>query len=62
MNLDEVVCFCLNITNGMVKEAVDSGASTLEQIQQITEAGTICGACCDNVQQLIDVFVAERDK
>ena len=29
MNLDKVVCHCLNITNGMIKNAVEAGAKTL---------------------------------
>lgn len=62
MNLDKVVCNCLNVTNGMIKDAVDSGASTLEEVQHSTSAGTICGACVENVQNLIDQFVKERDQ
>ena len=37
MNLDKVVCNCLNITNGDIKNAVYSGASTLEEVQEKTE-------------------------
>lgn len=60
MNLDEVVCSCLNITNGMIKEAVDNGANTLEEVQEATSVGTVCGVCIDDVQNLIDQFVEER--
>lgn len=62
MNLDKVVCSCLNVTNGMIKDAVDNGASTLKEVQEITGAGTVCCACCDDVQHLIGQFVTERDK
>lgn len=62
MNMDKIVCNCMNVTNGMIKEAVDSGASTLEEIQDITEAGTVCGACLEDVQRLVDFFVEERGK
>lgn len=62
MNLDKVVCNCMSITNGDIKEAVDSGADTLEKVQEITGAGTACGVCCDDIQHLIDQFVAERDQ
>lgn len=62
MNLDKVVCYCLNITNGMIKDAVDAGASTLEEVQEKTGASTVCGACLDNVQHLVEFFVEERDK
>lgn len=60
MDMDEVVCTCANVTNGMIKEAVDSGAVTLEEVQEKTGAGTICGACCDDISHLVDEFVAEK--
>ena len=62
MNLDKVVCQCFNVTNGMIKEAVDAGASTLEEVQNATNAGTACGVCIDDVERLVEEFVAERDK
>ncbi len=61
MNLDKIVCNCLSVTNGMIKDAIDSGASTLEEVQDITGAGTVCGACVEDIQHLIDQFVRERD-
>ena len=61
MNLDKVVCYCLNITNGMIKDAVYAGASTLEEVQEATGATTACGACTDDVQRLVDYFATERD-
>lgn len=62
MNFDKIVCNCLNITNGMIKEAVDAGASTLEEVQEATGAGTVCGACIDDVTHLVDQFTQERDQ
>ena len=62
MNLDKVVCHCMNITNGMIKEAVENGAKTLEDIQEKTGASTVCGACLEVVQRLVDYFVKERNK
>lgn len=61
MDLDKVVCSCLNITNGMIKDAVDAGASTLEEVQEATGAGTVCGACVEDVQNLVEQFVKERN-
>lgn len=29
MDYDKIVCNCQNVTNGMIKSAVDAGASTL---------------------------------
>lgn len=59
MDLEKVVCFCCNVTNGMIKEAVEEGAKTVEDIQEITGAGTVCGGCLENIQHLLDEFVEE---
>jgi len=45
----------------MIKDAVDSGASTLEEVQEAVGAGTVCGACLEDVQHLVDQFVKERE-
>ena len=62
MDMEKMVCTCYGITNGMIKEAVYAGASTLEEIQEQTEAGTACGACLEDVERLVKFFVEERDK
>jgi len=61
MNLDKIVCNCMNVTSGMIKDAVDAGASTLEEIQAATGAGTVCGACLDDVERLVKFFAAEKN-
>lgn len=60
MKLDKIVCNCLGVTNGMIKDAVDAGANTLEEVQDATGAGTACGACVEDVQRLVEQFVKER--
>ena len=61
MNMDKVVCECFGVTNGQVKEAVDNGATTIEEVTEATGAGTGCGACNDDLQRLVDFFTTERD-
>ncbi len=61
MNLDKVVCHCMNITNGMIKDAVKAGAKTLEDVQGQTGASTVCGACLENVERVVDFFVKEQE-
>ena len=48
MDMDKVVCYCMGVTNGAVKAAVDAGASTLAEVQAETGASTVCGACMEN--------------
>lgn len=62
MDSDEIVCSCLDITKGMIKEAVDSGADTLEEVQEATGVGTVCGVCLEDVKQLVEAFVEERNR
>lgn len=62
MDMDKIVCNCYSVTNGMIKEAVDAGANTVEEVQDATSAGTACGACLDDIQRLVEQFVAERGK
>lgn len=61
MDLNKIVCNCMSVTNGDIKEAVYSGASTLEEVQEATGAGTVCGGCIDDVQRVVDFFTTERD-
>ena len=60
MNLDKIVCNCMSITNGMIKEAVDAGATTVEEVQDATGAGTVCGACLEDIERLVEHFVNEK--
>ena len=46
----------------MIKSAVDAGASTLEEVQDATGAGTVCGACIEDIEHLIEQFVKEREQ
>ncbi len=50
----------MSVTNGMIKEAVDGGATTLEEVQEATGAGTVCGACLDDVKRLVEEFTSEK--
>lgn len=57
----EIVCACLDITDDMIREAVESGAKTLEEVQEITNVGSVCGICLDDIQQLIDEYANKED-
>ena len=57
MDLNETICFCNDVTIGMIK---DAGAKTLEDVQAQTGAGTVCGGCLDNIQAVIDELTASE--
>lgn len=60
MNMDKTVCYCMNVTNRQIKDAVEQGARTLEDVQKVTKAATVCGACRENVIHLINHFINEQ--
>lgn len=53
MDMNEVICGCLNVTAQDIKNAVDNGAKTLEEVQEQTSAGTCCGCCTDKIEGII---------
>lgn len=59
MDYDKIVCNCMGVTNGMIKEAVDAGAKTVDEVQDATGAGTVCGACLEDIQHLVDEFAGK---
>ena len=59
MDSDEIICSCLDITKGMIEEAVNNGAKTLQDVQEVNSVGTICGACIEDVEQLIAELTAK---
>ena len=59
MNMDKIACECMSVTVGMIKEAVENGARTFEEVQEQTGAGAGCGACSEYVESLVQHFVEE---
>ncbi len=51
---DRIICACMDISYEDIKKAIQEGAKTLEDIKEATEAGTICGMCEDEIQEVID--------
>lgn len=60
MKLEDVVCSCFGVTNEMIKEAVDNGATNLDEIQATLDVGSACGVCLDEVQNSIDYYVTQK--
>ena len=54
---DRVVCSCLDVTYKTIKEAIENGDKTLEDIKDENEEGNICGMCEDEIQEIIDELV-----
>ena len=60
MNMNETICYCLNISKKDIKEAIENGATSLSEVQERTGAGTICGTCLDQLEAVVEEFVKAR--
>lgn len=54
MSDENVICTCTGVTDKTIREAFENGARTVTDIQNETGAGTICGACLDEIEHLLD--------
>lgn len=54
MKDDDIICTCYDITVKDIKDAYTNGATTLDEIGEATKAGTLCGACLSDLEELLD--------
>ncbi|MBC2582146.1 (2Fe-2S)-binding protein [Clostridium sp. DJ247] len=59
MDNDEVVCACINVTVQDLKDAIENGAKSFEEVQDVTQVSTGCGGCTDSVKALVDELLAK---
>ncbi|MEE4176339.1 MAG: (2Fe-2S)-binding protein [Bacteroides sp.] len=55
MEYDPVICTCLEIKQSEIEKAIrDKHLKTIEEVQNETQAGTVCGACVDDIFLLLE--------
>ena len=59
MDLNKKICYCFKVTVGDIKKEVETGSTTLAEIQTETKAGTACKGCVKRIQETIDALLAE---
>ena len=60
MNMTKTVCYCAHVTVQDIADAVVQGAKTIEEIQEITNAATCCGACDDHFENVAKELLEEN--
>ncbi|MGD9901056.1 MAG: (2Fe-2S)-binding protein [Spirochaetales bacterium] len=53
---EQIICFCMGVTKGEIKDAIKNGAKSIEAVGDETGAGTVCGTCRRKIQMLIDEY------
>jgi len=51
---DRIICDCMGISLEDIKKAVASGAKTVDDIKEVTEAGTICCGCDSEIEEALN--------
>lgn len=62
MDMEEIICGCLNVTRGDIKKAIDNGAKSFEEVQAITKAGTGCGNCIEDVKNVVNELLEQQNQ
>lgn len=57
---EDIICTCMSVSIKDIKKAIDQGASTFSQIQDATGVGTVCGACTDDAEMLIQELLKDK--
>ncbi len=53
---EKVICNCRHVTDLEIKEAVEKGKSTFEEVSKYTGAGTGCNTCINKTKELVEQY------
>ncbi|AWK52101.1 (2Fe-2S)-binding protein [Clostridium beijerinckii] len=59
MDDDKVVCGCTNVTIQNLRDAIENGAKSFEEIQSVINVDTRCGQCVDSVKSLVNELLGK---
>ena len=54
MDMEQIICQCNAVSIQQISDTIADGAKSLEEVQEVTGAGTICGACIDDLTNVVD--------
>jgi|GEM_PF-143985 NAD(P)H-nitrite reductase len=53
-SMDDTICNCNHITKSDIVNAIQQkGYTTVEEIQDALDAGTVCGSCVDDIEEIL---------
>lgn len=51
---NELICICMDIRRGEIEDAIKAkNLTSVEGVQDNTEAGTSCGACVNEIEDIL---------
>lgn len=55
-----IVCLCKNVSSRVIEGCIDRGATTVEEIGAACGAGSDCGNCACEIQEMLDRRADDR--
>ena len=60
MDNNTVVCECFKVTGLDIKNAIENGAKSFEEVKEVTNVSTSCGNCVNSAKVLFDELLAKQ--
>ena len=53
--MSEINCHCFEVSREEIENAIrEKGLKTVEEVGEVTNAGTGCGGCQEQIQEILD--------
>ena len=53
--MSEIICHCFEVSREEIENAIrEKGLKTVEEVGEVTNAGTGCGDCQEQIQEILD--------
>lgn len=59
MKDEVIICTCMSVSVKDIRQAIDEGARTVQEVQDKTGAGTVCGVCNEDLEQCVMELLAQ---
>lgn len=53
MSENRIICTCQDVDYNTIKKAIEDGAKTVDDIMEATGAGTVCGGCISEIEEIL---------
>ena len=60
MNDEHIVCTCMSVSIKDIREAIEHGAKSIQEVQDKTGAGTVCGVCNEELAEVVEKLLENR--
>lgn len=51
--MSKIICDCFGVDSDQIEAAVKAGATSVDAVSEVTQAGSACGACRDQIEEIV---------